>query len=73
MKNQTKAAILLFLAGFFAKDIIDCIFFLMTANYPLDVFGLAITASHHKIMLVISTVLTGAFLYFGLKKNANAI
>lgn len=67
MKPQTKNTIALLLAGFFAKDIIDCIGFLLTDNYPLEIFGLTITASHHKVMLVVSTVLTGIFLYVGLK------
>lgn len=67
MKTQTKTIIALFLAGFFAKDIIDNVGFLLTDNYPLHVFGITITATHHKVMLVVSTILTGVFLYFGLR------
>ena len=69
MKNQTKKIIAIFLAGFFAKDMIDDIGFLLTDNYPLHVFGITITAMHHKVMLAVSTILTVWFLYFGLSKN----
>ena len=69
MKTQTKTTIAIFLAGFFAKDIINDIFFLVTENYPLEVFGFTITAIHHMIMLVVSTILTGVFLYYGLRKR----
>ena len=73
MKNQTQATILLFLAGFFAKDIIDNIGFLLTDNYPLNIFGMRITAIHHKVMLVISSILTIIFLYYGCKKLQNKV
>lgn len=69
MQIKTKNAVALFFAGFFAKDIIDDIFFLLMDKYPMDIFGFQITASSHKIMLVVSVVLTAAFLYYGLKKN----
>jgi hypothetical protein len=69
MKTQTKTTIALFLAGFFAKDIIDSIGFLLTDNYPLEVFGLTITAMHHKIMLAVSASLTALLLYYGLRKR----
>lgn len=69
MKTQAGKTIALLLAGFFAKDVIDSIGFLMTDNYPLEIFGLTITASHHQVMLIVSTVLTGVFLYVGLKKK----
>lgn len=72
MKTHTNTAIFLFLAGFFAKDVIDIIGFLLTDNYPLNIFGITITASHHKVMVVVSTILTSMFLYFGLK-NRNKI
>lgn len=69
MKTQTKITIALFLAGFFAKDVIDSVGFLLTDNYPLDIFGIRITANHHKVMLVVSAVLTGVFLYYGTKRR----
>lgn len=72
MKTYTKTAIVLFLAGFFAKDVIDSLGFLLTDNYPLHVFGITITATHHKVMLVVSTILTGIFLYSGLKSGKEA-
>jgi hypothetical protein len=67
MKTQTKTIIALFLGGFFAKDVVDSAGFLLTDNYPLHIFGITITAIHHKVMLVVSTILTGAFLYYGLR------
>lgn len=68
MKNPKKV-IAIFCAGFFAKDIIDDIGFLSADNYPLRVFGITITAMHHKVMLVVSTILTVWFLYYGLLMN----
>lgn len=71
MKTPTQTTILLFLAGFFAKDIIDSIGFLLTDNYPLNIFGMTVTATHHKVMLGISSILTIIFLYYGSKKLQN--
>lgn len=69
MKTKTTNAVALFFAGFFAKDVIDDIFFLMIDKYPLDIFGFQITATSHKVMLVVSIVLTLVFLYYGLRKT----
>ncbi len=69
MTQQTKIALATFLAGFFAKDIIDCIFFLQIDKYPISVFGVTITATSHKIMLVVSIILTALFLYYGLRSQ----
>ncbi|HQY21186.1 MAG TPA: hypothetical protein PK294_12415 [Ignavibacteria bacterium] len=73
MKKLSKQIIAFFLAGFFAKDIIDDIFFLvlLTDKYPLEIFGFSITATSHKIMLVVSTIMTAVFFYYGLKKTQN--
>lgn len=64
-----KKTIALFLSGFFAKDVIDSVFFLMINKYPIEIFGFRITAASHKIMLAVSTVFTALFFYYGLKKN----
>jgi hypothetical protein len=69
MKQQTKIAIAIFLAGFFTKDVLDCLFLLQIDKYPLPVFGFAITATHHKIMLVVSTLITVGALYYAFGKN----
>lgn len=69
MKTGSVKIIALFFAGFFAKDIIDDIFFLMIDKYPIDIFGFQITAASHRIMLVVSIVLTSFLLYYGLRKN----
>ena len=69
MKQQTKIALAIFLAGFFAKDIIDCIFFLQIDKYPISILGFTITATHHKMMLNVSIILTALFLYYGFKKQ----
>jgi hypothetical protein len=69
MKTQTLIKIAFFLAGFFSKDVIDSVGFLLTDNYPLHVFGTTINAMHHKVMLVVSAVLTGVFLYYGSKSR----
>lgn len=69
MKQQTKIAIAIFLAGFFTKDVIDCIFFLQIDKYPFSIFGFTITAISHKIMLAVSTLLTVGFLYYAFGKN----
>ena len=69
MKSRATNAATLFFAGFFAKDVIDDIFFLMIDKYPIDIFGFHITAASHKIMLVVSAILTIMFLYYGLRKN----
>lgn len=69
MKQQSKIALALFLAGFFAKDIIDSAGFLLTNNYPLDIFGITITAIHHKVTLVVSTILMALLLIYGLRKR----
>ncbi len=45
MKTQNEATVAVFLAGFFAKEIIDNIGFLITDNYPLENFGLTLTAA----------------------------
>jgi hypothetical protein len=71
MKQQTKIAIAIFLAGFFTKDIIDCIFFLQIDQYPLSIFGFTITATVHKTMLAVSTVLTVGFLYYAFGRNTS--
>ncbi|ASZ09598.1 hypothetical protein KTO58_28045 [Chitinophaga pendula] len=73
MKIKTSNVIALFFAGFFAKDIIDNIFFLVIDKYPIEIFGFQITASSHKIMLMVSIILTTVFLYYGLKKNKTLI
>lgn len=72
MKSETKKLILLFFAGFFAKDIIDDVFFLMLNRYPIDVFGMTITSTSHKVMLVVSTFLMILFLYYGLRKSGHS-
>ena len=69
MKSRATNAAALFFAGFFAKDVIDDIFFLMIDKYPIEIFGIEITAASHKIMLVVSLILTTVFLYFGLRKS----
>lgn len=56
MKLQSTIAIALFFAGFFAKDVIDDIFFLMIDKYPIEVFGFTISATAYKTMLVISSI-----------------
>jgi len=72
MKTEPKKILALFLAGFFAKDAIDDVFFLMIDKYPLDIFGFQITATSHKVMLVVSLILTLVFLYYGLRKNKSS-
>ncbi len=69
MKTEPKKILAIFLAGFFTKDVIDDVFFLMIDKYPIDIFGFTITATSHKIMLVVSLILTAVFLYYGLRKN----
>ncbi len=69
MKKQTTNAVAIFFAGFFAKDVIDDVFFLMIDKYPLDIFGFQITATAHKVMLGVSLILTSVLLYYGLRKN----
>ena len=69
MNAKATNAVAVFFAGFFAKDIIDDIFFLVIDKYPIDIFGFQITAASHKIMLVVSTILTAVFLYYGLRKS----
>lgn len=69
MKTETKKILIIFLAGFFAKDVIDDIFFLMIDKYPIEIFDFQITATSHKIMLLVSLILTSMFLYYGLRKN----
>jgi len=69
MQTKKTNAVAIFFAGFFAKDIIDDIFFLMIDKYPIEIFGFQITAASHKMMLVVSIILTAVFLYFGLRKN----
>jgi hypothetical protein len=71
MQTKTTNAVAVFFAGFFAKDVIDDIFFLMIDKYPIEIFGFQITAASHKMMLVVSIILTAVFLYFGLRKNKN--
>ncbi len=66
---RTKQLIALFFAGFFAKDMIDDIFFLVRNEYPIEIFGLKVSASAHQIMLVVSVVLTTFFLWYGLKRR----
>ena len=66
---HTKQVLAIFLAGFFAKDVIDDIFFLIIDKYPIEIFGLHITAAAHKIMLVVSIILATFFLYYGLKNK----
>tara|TARA_R110000868_G_scaffold214423_1_gene464513 strand:+ start:396 stop:626 length:231 start_codon:yes stop_codon:yes gene_type:complete len=74
MKQQTKIAIAIFLAGFFTKDVIDCIFFLQIDKYPFSIFGFTIiTATSHKIMLAVSTLLTVGFLYYAFGKNTKKV
>lgn len=72
MKTRSTNALALFFAGFFAKDVIDDIFFLMIDKYPMEIFGFTITAMSHKIMLVVSIILTLVFLYYGLR-NRNSL
>ena len=45
MKTRITNAFALFFAGFFVKDAIDDIFFLMIDKYPLDFFAFQITAA----------------------------
>ena len=71
MKTKTTNALALFFAGFFAKDVIDNIFFLMIDKYPIEIFDFQITAASHKVMLVISLILTAVFLYYGSRNNKN--
>lgn len=71
MKKHTTNAVAIFFAGFFAKDVIDDVFFLMIDKYPLDIFDFQITAASHKVMLVISLILTAVFLYYGSRNNKN--
>ncbi len=68
MKNANLKLAFLFLAGFFAKDIIDNIGFLAINQYPINIFGFTITAATHTIMLVVSILLTSIFLYYGLRR-----
>lgn len=69
MKTKSTNAAALFLAGFFAKDIIDDVFFLMIDKYPIEIFGFTITATSHKTMLVVSILLTLVLLYYGLRNR----
>jgi len=69
MKKSNLKLIFLFLAGFFAKDTIDNIGFLAMDQYPMNIFGLTITATTHTIMLVVSILLTALFLYYSLRRN----
>lgn len=69
MKTETKTILTIFFAGFFAKDVIDDIFFLMIDKYTIEILGFQITATSHKTMLVVSLILTAIFLYYGLRKN----
>jgi len=64
MTKQSKIFAAIFVAGFFAKDLLDCIFLLMANVYPIPFFGFEITATSHKIMLVISTTLIVVSLYY---------
>lgn len=72
MKPSSKKLLAIFLAGFFAKDIIDDVFFLMIDKYPIEIFGFTITAASHKTMLVVSIILTVILLYYGLR-NRNTL
>lgn len=72
MKTEPKKILALFFAGFFAKDAIDDVFFLMIDKYPLTIFGFQITATAHKVMLAVSIVLTLVLLYYGLR-NRNSL
>lgn len=72
MKTKSINAIALFFAGFFAKDVLDDIFFLITDNYPIKAFGFSITAAEHKVGLVVSSILTLVLLYLGLR-NRNTL
>ncbi len=69
MKPETKKIWALFFAGFFAKDLIDNIFFLQLNLYPIEVMGFSITAQSHQIMLAVSLILTSSLLYYSLKKT----
>lgn len=69
MQSKKTNAVALFFAGFFAKDIIDDIFFLTIDKYPIEIFGFQITAASHKTMLVISIILTAVLLYYGLRNR----
>lgn len=67
MKSQTNKLLALFFAGFFAKDLIDNIFFLQLNLYPIEIMGFSITSKLHQIMLVVSLFLTISLLYYSLK------
>ena len=67
MTKQSKIFAAIFLAGFFAKDVIDNLFFLMIDRYPIPIFGFEITATSHKVMLVVSITLVFILLYYNRK------
>ncbi len=64
MTKQSKIFAAIFFAGFFAKDVIDDLLFLMIDKYPIPIFGFEITATSHKVMLVISTAIVILLLYY---------
>ena len=41
----------------------------MIDKYPMEFFGLQITAGFHKMMLVVSFIHTALILYYGLRNN----
>lgn len=52
----------LFFTGFFAKEIINDIFFLMIDKYPIDILGFQITSATCKSILVASIIRGGVFI-----------
>lgn len=69
MKMNSKQLAALFLAGFFTKDVIDNIVFLLDDNYPISILGLTITVTEHRIMLIVSSVLTIVLLWYALQRS----
>jgi hypothetical protein len=55
----------LFFTGFFAKVIIDDIFFLMIDKYTIDILSFQITSATRKSLLVVSIILGGVFITIG--------
>lgn len=72
MKVNTGKAIALFFSGFFAKDVIDNIFFLAYDECVIRIFGLTVTKSVRVANLAASAALTILLLYFGIRRGSVA-
>ena len=72
MKISTGKVIALFFSGFFAKDLIDNIFFLVYDDCIIRLFGLKVTKSMRIANLAASAALTILLLYFGIRRGSVA-